>query len=53
MKFSFSCFSIHSFSLFLFAAILLIPQTYAQVVEIPDSNLNQAVREALELTDEK
>ena len=51
MKFSFSCFSIHSFSLFLFAAILLIPQTYAQMVEISDSNLRQVIREALKLPD--
>ena len=32
-------------------AALLIPQASAQVVEIPDPNLEKAVREALELTD--
>ena len=35
-----------------FAAILLIPQASAQVVDIPDPNLRQAVREALDLSDE-
>ena len=32
-----------------FAAILLIPQASAQVVEIPDPNLEKALREALDL----
>ena len=36
---------------FVVVAALLIPQASAQVVEIPDPNLEKAVREALELTD--
>ena len=33
--------------------ILLVAQSHAQVVSIPDPNLKRAVREALELPDEK
>ena len=47
MKFSFSRLLI----LFV-AATLLIPHASAQVVEIPDPNLRQAIRERLELPDE-
>ena len=34
---------------FLVAAILFIPQVHAQVVEIPDPNLESAIREELQL----
>ena len=47
MKFSFS-----RFLVFTLAATLFIVQSQAQVVEIPDPNLKQAVREALKLPDE-
>jgi Leucine-rich repeat (LRR) protein len=47
MKFSFSRFLILSV-----AAILLIPQASAQVVDIPDPNLESAIREVLNLPDE-
>ena len=47
MKFSFS-----RFLVFTIAATLLIPQASAQLVEIPDSNLRQAVREELKLPNE-
>ena len=36
---------------FMVAAILLIPHASAQVVEIPDPNLRQAIRETLQLPD--
>ena len=55
MKCSVSRFPVFPFSHFLFlwvAAILLIPHASAQIVEIPDPNLRQAVREALALPDE-
>ena len=45
-------FSSSRFLVFLVAAILLIPHASAQVVEISDPNLRQAVREALALPDE-
>ena len=48
MQFWLACFLV-----FAIAITLLIPYASAQVVEIPDSNLNQAIREALELPDEK
>ena len=47
MKISFSRFLILSV-----VAILLIPHASAQVVEIPDPNLERAIREALELSSE-
>ena len=46
MKFSFS-----RFLPFVVVATLIIPQASAQVVEIPDPNLEKAVREALNLPD--
>ena len=52
MKVSSSRFSVFSFSRFLvftLAAALFITQASAQVVEIPDPNLETAIREALEL----
>ena len=54
MKFSFSRLPVFSFSRFLVllvTATLLIAQAYAQLVEIPDPNLETAIREALELPD--
>ena len=54
MKFSSSRFPVFSFSRLLIlsvVSILLIPHASAQVVEIPDPNLRQAVRETLELPD--
>ena len=36
---------------FLVTAIILIPHASAQVVEIPDPNLRQAIRETLQLPD--
>ena len=54
MKFSFSRFPVFSFSglfVFVVVATLLIPQAFAQVVEIPDPTLRKAVREALNLPD--
>ena len=56
MQFSDARFRVYLFSRLLILSIvttLLIPHAHAQVVEIPDPNLSQAVREALELTDEK
>ena len=53
MKFSFSRFPVFPSSRFLIlsvAAILFIPHVSAQVVEIPDSNLERAIREELELS---
>ena len=47
MKFSFS-----RFLAFVVVATLFIPQASAQVVEIPDPNLRQAIRETLELPDD-
>ena len=44
-------FLLSRFLVFAVAAVSLIPQASAQIVEIPDSNLRQAVREALELPD--
>ena len=55
MKSLLSRFPVFSFSrLLVFAvmAIVLSPQSHAQLLEIPDPNLKQAVREALELPDE-
>ena len=55
MKFSLARFLVFPSSrllVFAVAATLLIPHASAQVVEIPDSNLRQAVRERLELPDE-
>ena len=55
MKFSSSRFPVFSFSRLLIlsvVAILLIPHASAQVVEIPDPNLRQAVRETLALPNE-
>ena len=49
-----SRFTVHisrCFLVFAISAILLIPHASAQVVEIPDPNLRQAVREALDLSD--
>ena len=54
MKFSFSRLPVFSFSRFLVllvTATLLIAQAYAQLVEIPDPNLETAIREAVELPD--
>ena len=54
MKFSSARLPVFPFSRFLvfaISAILLIPHASAQVVEIPDPNLRQAVREALDLSD--
>ena len=45
--FPFSCLLV-----FVVAATLLIPQVHAQVVEIPDANLEQAIREELGLSSE-
>ena len=55
MKFSPSHFLVFLFSRFLILsgmAALLIPHASAQIVEIPDPNLRQAVREKLALLDE-
>ena len=55
MKFSFSRFPIFSLSRLLILSVvvaLLIPHAHAQLIEFPDSNLRQAVREKLELPDE-
>lgn len=55
MKVPFSRFLVFSLSYFLILSIaiaLLIPQAAAQVVEIPDSNLREAIRETLALPDE-
>ena len=55
MKFSLSRFPVFPFSRFLILSVvatLLIPHVSAQVVEIPDLNLNQTVRAALTLPDE-
>ena len=52
MKFAFSRFLGFPFSRFLILAVavtLLISQASAQVVEIPDSNLERAIRETLQL----
>ncbi len=46
MKFSFP-----RFLVFLVAATLLIPQARAEVVDIPDPNLEKAIREELQLSD--
>lgn len=45
-------FSLSRFLVFVVAAVSLIPQASAQVVEIPDPNLEQAIREELNLPDE-
>ena len=55
MKFSFSRSLVLSFSrllVFLVAATLLITQANAQLVEIPDPNLKQVIRESLQLPNE-
>ncbi len=54
MKFSLSRFLVFPFSRFLILAILTVllsPHASAQVVEIPDPNLRQAIRETLQLPD--
>ena len=54
MQFRFYRFSVFLFSCFLLlsvAAILLISQAAAQVVEIPDPNLESAIRETLNIPD--
>ena len=55
MEFSPSRSLAFSFSRFLILSVvaaLLIPHAHAQVVDIPDPNLRQTVREALDLSDE-
>ena len=54
MKSSVPRFPVFSFSRFLVFAVLatlLIPHAFAQVVEIPDSNLEKAIRDELNLPD--
>ena len=56
MKFSFSHLLVFSFSRFLVllvTATLFIAQTSAQVVNIPDPNLEKVIREALQLPDDR
>ena len=55
MKFSFSHSLVFPFSrllVFAMMAIALIAQSHAQVVDIPDPNLKQAIRDSLKLPDE-
>ena len=49
----FAVFPLFRLLIFVAAATLFIPHASGQVVEILDPNLNQAVREALELPDEQ
>ena len=49
LVFSFSRFPFSRFLILAIAAILLIPRASAQLVEIPDPNLREAIRETLQL----